>query len=58
MKDASKKKIWAFWISLIIVAGSHLYMLVYGLPPNQIVPHSILNLVAAGLFTYIWFGSN
>ena len=49
------KKKWSFWIGMIIVVGTHLYMLVAGLPPGQVVPHSIINLVAAGLFTYSWY---
>jgi len=53
-----KKKIknWFFWAGMVIVAGSHVYMLFAGLAPDQVVPHSIINLVGAGLFAYARFG--
>lgn len=54
--EKEKMTLWAFWAGTVIVVGSHLYMLVLGLPSNQVVPHSILNLVAAGLYGYAWFG--
>jgi len=44
-----------FWVGMAIVVLSHIYMLVVGLPASQVVPHSIANLVAAGLFAYAWF---
>jgi len=51
-----KWKTWSFWLGMLIVAGSHIYMLLVGLPSDQIVPHAIINLVAAGLFAYAWLG--
>lgn len=46
---------WSFWLGMLIVVGSHIYMLVYGLPQEQMVPHAIVNLVAAGLFGLAWY---
>jgi hypothetical protein len=43
-----------YYIGWFIVVGTHLYMLFVGLPENQVVIHSILNLVAAGLIGYAW----
>jgi len=45
----------SFWIGMVIVVGSHLYMLGFGLPANQMMPHAIINLVAGGLFGYAWY---
>ena len=55
MKNKNRVKIGSFWVGMAIVVLSHLYMLIAGLPTNQIIPHSILNLIAAGLFAYVWF---
>ena len=55
MKNETKLVTWSFWIGMIIVVGSHIYMLVYGLPENQFTGHAIANLVAAGLFGIVWF---
>jgi len=49
-------KFWFFWAGIVIVAGSHIYMLFAGLKPEEVVPHSIANIVAAGLFAYNRFG--
>ncbi|MEK6905413.1 MAG: hypothetical protein AABX24_03340 [Nanoarchaeota archaeon] len=53
MKDKIKQL--SFWAGIVIVVGAHLYMLFIGLPANQQVAHSIMNLVAAGLFAYYKF---
>jgi len=53
MKD--KLKTGSFWVGMTIVVLSHIYMLIAGLPANQVVGHSIANLAAAGLFAYAWF---
>ena len=45
-----------FGIGIVIVVGTHLYMLFAGLPANQQVVHSIINLVAGGLLVYHKFG--
>jgi hypothetical protein len=46
----------SYWIGIFIVFVTHLYMLGYGMPADQIVGHSILNLVAGCLLAYSWFG--
>jgi len=46
---SKKSKNVMFWIGLVIVFGTHIYMLLAGLPSSQIVPHSITNIVAGGL---------
>lgn len=45
-------KKYAFYIGLFILVVTHIYMLIVGLPANQIVSHSVLNLIAGGLLTY------
>jgi len=54
MKNPSKAVSWAYWIAMLIVIGSHIYMLAVGLPENQLVSHAVVNLIAAGLFGYVW----
>jgi len=44
-----------FWAGMVIVVGTHLYMLLVGLPADQQAAHAIINLVAAGLFAYYKF---
>lgn len=52
-----KLKSGAFWVGLVIVLGTHLYMLLAGgLPANQVMPHAVLNLVAGALVVYAKFG--
>jgi hypothetical protein len=51
----SKSKGWLFWIAMLIVVGSHLYMLAYDLPQDQMMPHAVLNLLAAGFFAIAWY---
>jgi len=46
----------SFWTGMAIVAVSHVYLLFAGLALDQVVPHSIINLVGAGLFAYARFG--
>lgn len=55
MKNVSKAEAWSFWLAMIIVVGSHIYMLVYGLPDNQLTGHAVVNLVAGGLFGFTWY---
>ncbi len=52
----NKLKQVSFGIGIVIVVGTHLYMLFAGLPADQLVAHSIINLVAGGLFAYYKFG--
>lgn len=42
----------SFWAGMIIVIGTHIYMLVAGLPESQMMGHAIINLVAAALICY------
>lgn len=46
---------WAYYIGITIVFGTHLYMLGFGLPAEQIFGHSVFNLVAGCLLAYSWF---
>ncbi len=51
----NKYAVWAYWLGITIVFGSHLYMLGFSLPANQMVPHAVLNLVAGCFLAYSWF---
>ena len=46
------KKSVLFVVGIATVILTHVYMLVFGLPSNQIITHSIINLVACGLLLY------
>ena len=48
----------SYWLGVVIVVGSHVYILIAGLPESQIMAHAILNLVAVGLIGYAWFKRN
>ena len=48
---------WLYGLGLLIVLGTHLYMLVAGLPVDQMNGHAILNLVAAFLLAAGWMKS-
>jgi hypothetical protein len=54
MKEKNKLKMGTFWAGLGIVALTHIYLLFAGLPSSQVIPHSIINLVAAVLLIYGW----
>lgn len=45
---------YAFWTGVAIVALTHVYMLVAGLPASMMMGHAIINLIAAALVTYGW----
>jgi len=52
---ANNKLSWSLYgIGLFIVLGTHVYMLVAGIPPEQMTAHAILNLVAALLLATDW----
>jgi len=55
METTSTLKTWFFRLGMLIVVGSHIYLLVYGLPAEQLVAHSIANFVAAGLIGAAWY---
>jgi len=40
------------WIGLIGVFGSHVYMLRFGLPPEQMLAHAWGNIIAGGLILW------
>ena len=54
MKDEKLKK-WFFWIGILIVVFSHIYILTSGLPADQITTHAVVNLVAASLIGFAWY---
>ena len=56
MKTSNNLSTWLYGVGILIVVGSHVYMLVAGITEDQIVPHSIANFVAAGLLAFGWFG--
>ena len=41
-----------FWIGAGMVILTHTYMLVAGLSSSQVVAHSVVNIIAAGLIIY------
>jgi len=45
------KKI-SFWVGIVLVVATHIYMLLSGLPESQMSAHAVLNLVAAGLIVF------
>lgn len=45
---------WLYVVGLVIVFGSHIYMLSAGLTPDQMMGHAILNLVAGCLLVAGW----
>jgi len=54
MQQTKKWAVWSYGIGILIVLGSHIYMLVAGVPEDQMIPHAILNLVAAVLLATAW----
>ena len=57
MYSNNKLNWWLYIIGLVIVLGTHIYMLMYGLPQSQMMAHAILNLVAACLLATGWLRS-
>ena len=57
MDSNSKWGVWLFVVGLLIVLGTHIYMLIAGLPPEQMVPLAIFNLIAACLLAGGWIAS-
>ncbi len=51
---ASKLSWGLYGVGLIIVLGTHIYMLIAGLPAEQMMPHAVLNIVAAVLLAAGW----
>lgn len=46
--------LWTYGIGIFLVVATHVYMLVAGLPANQMMGHAIINLVAAVFIGYGW----
>ncbi len=52
---ANNKLSWSLYlVGLFIVLGTHVYMLVAGLPASQMMGHAILNLLAGVLLAAGW----
>ena len=45
---------WLYGIGLMVVGATHIYMLLAGLPAEQMTGHAILNLGAAVLLASGW----
>ncbi len=56
MKNKSTLSTWAYYVAITILVVTHVYMLVAGLPAEQMTAHAIINLFAGVLFAYSWFG--
>ncbi len=52
--NAKNLALWSYYIGLAIVLATHVYMLVAGLPADQMTGHAVLNLVAAALIAFGW----
>ncbi len=52
--NAKSLATWSYYIGLAIVIATHVYMLIAGLPTNQMTGHAVLNLVAAVLIAFGW----
>ena len=57
MDSNNKWGVWLFVVGLLVVLGTHIYMLVAGLSPEQMVFHAISNLIAACLLAGGWIAS-
>lgn len=45
---------WLYIVGLLIVFITHIYMLTFGLPADQMTGHAILNLLAGALLAWGW----
>ncbi len=54
MYENNKMSWWLYMVGLFIVLATHVYMLGYGLPIEQINAHAALNIVAACLLAAGW----
>lgn len=54
MYSNNKLSWWLYSFGLIIVFVTHVYMLVVGLPAEQMMAHAIINLVASVLLAAGW----
>ncbi len=56
MEKINKYVVWSYWIGILIIFSTHLYMLGFDISANQMTSHAVLNLVAGCLLAYSWFG--
>lgn len=54
MYSNNKLSWWLYGIGLFNVFGTHIYMLVAGLTPDQMTGHAIINLVSGCLLAAGW----
>ena len=50
----NKSSWWLYIAGLVIVFGSHVYMLLAGLPESQMTGHALLNLLAGIVLATGW----
>ncbi|MBI3632435.1 MAG: hypothetical protein HY225_03235 [Candidatus Vogelbacteria bacterium] len=50
----NKMSWWLYMVGLLVVFATHIYMLSYGLTPDQMTGHAGLNLVAGVLLVAGW----
>jgi len=50
-----KVRVGLFYLAMVIVIGSHLYMLAAGLPAEQMTAHAVLNIVAGIIFGVVYY---
>jgi len=54
MYAQNKMSWWLYLVGLVVVFGSHIYMLMGGVTPDQMMGHAVVNLVAAVLLAAGW----
>jgi hypothetical protein len=54
MYSNNKLSWWLYGIGVFIVLAAHIYMLVAGLTPAQMMGHAILNLIAVAFLVTGW----
>ncbi len=54
MNSYSKSSWWLYGVGLFIVVVTHIYMLVFGLPAEQVAAHSLFNIFAGILLAAGW----
>jgi hypothetical protein len=58
MYSNNKMSWWLYLAGLAVVLVTHIYMLTVGLPPEQMIGHAVLNLIAAVLLVSGWLSRN
>lgn len=54
MYSQNKTSWWLYGAGLVVVFGTHFYMLALGLPEDQMTAHAVLNLVGGVLLAAGW----